>query len=47
MSYLGTWGMLFLSFKEIAIRIQMKYPQSKWEVSIAALQGAEEKVVVA
>ena len=46
MSYLGTWGILFLSFKEIATRIQMKYPQSEWEASIAALQGAEEKVVV-
>ena len=46
MSYQGTRGILFLSFKEIATRIQMKYTQSKWEASLAALQGAEEKMVV-
>lgn len=46
MSYQGAWGILFLSFKEVATRIRMSYPQSKWEASIAALQGAEEKAVV-
>ena len=39
MSYQGTRGILFLSFKEIATRIQMKYTQSKWEASLAALPG--------
>lgn len=39
MPYQGTWGILLLWFKEIATRIQMKYPQSKWE---AALQEAKE-----
>lgn len=39
MPYQGAWGILLLWFKEIATRIQMKHPQSKWE---AALQEAKE-----